>query len=122
VLTRIAALLASDGWISVKVPCGPSQLTKEVLRGRLSSRYRPTVADNLVHVSHFSPASLSRALGRAGFTDIRIHPGAPELPPGGGVRGVAGRVSRLSLHRLSRLPGGVHTPIAFNLQAYAKKP
>jgi hypothetical protein len=35
---------------------------------------------------------------------------------------VAGRVSRLSLHRLSRLPGGVHTPIAFNLQAYAKKP
>jgi hypothetical protein len=98
-------------------------LTKEQIRGRLSSRYRPTVADNLVHVSHFSPASLKRALARAGFIDVQIQPGAPELPPGGGVRGLAGRISRLSLHHLARLmPGGVHTPITFNLQAYARRP
>lgn len=123
VLFRTAALLAGGGWISVKVPCGPSQLTKEQIRGRLSSRYRPTVADNLVHVSHFSPASLKRALERAGFMDVQIQPGAPELPPGGGVRGLAGRISRLSLHHLARLmPGGVHTPITFNLQAYARRP
>jgi SAM-dependent methyltransferase len=123
VLTRAAALLAPGGCIAVKVPCGRSQLTKEVWRGRLSSRYRPTVADNLVHVSHFSPSSLTRALERAGFTDIRVEPGAPELPPAAGVRGVLGRMSRLSLYHLARLvPGGVNTPITFNLQAYARRP
>jgi SAM-dependent methyltransferase len=123
VLTRAAALLAPGGWIAVKVPCGASQLTKEVWRGRLSSGYRPTVADNLVHVSHFSPSSLARALERAGFTDIRVEPGAPELPPVAGLRGVLGRMPRLSLYHLARrLPGGVNTPITFNLQAYARRP
>jgi len=122
VLARVAALLAPGGWVAVKVPCGPSQLTKEIVRGRLSRHYRPTVADNLVHVSHFSPPSLTRALARAGFADIRVEPGAPELPPARGLRGALGRIQRLSLHHLARLtPGGVHLPITFNLQAYARR-
>lgn len=122
VLVRVAALLARDGWVAVKVPCGPSQLTKEVWRGRLFPRYRPTVADNLVHVSHFSPSSLRRALDRAGFTDIVVEPGAPELPATPGMRGALGRLSRLSLHHAARLlPGGVDMPITFNLQAYARR-
>lgn len=123
VLSRIVSLLAPGGWVAVKVPCGPSQLTKETWRGRLLPGYRPTVADNLVHVSHFSPTSLRHALERAGFRDIDIAPGAPELPGNGGVRGQLSRASRLSLHHLARLlPSGVNMPITFNLQAYGRRP
>jgi hypothetical protein len=123
VLTRVASLVGSGGWIAVKVPCGPSQLTKEIWRGRVSSSYRPTVADNLVHVSHFSPSSLKLALERAGFADITVEAGAPELPPTPGLQGTMARTLRLSLHHLSRLlPGGVNLPITFNLQAYARRP
>jgi SAM-dependent methyltransferase len=121
VLSRTAALLASGGHVSVKVPCGPSQLLKETWRGRLRPGYRPTVADNLVHVSHFSPGSLRRALERAGFVDITIEPGAPELSCGE-TAGFS-NAARLALHHAARLlPGGVHLPITFNLQAYARRP
>ena len=55
--------------VAVKVPSGPSQLLKETWRGRLLRGYRPTVADNLVHVNHFSPASLrGRSSARASST------------------------------------------------------
>jgi len=123
VLTRVASLLAPDGWVSVKVPCGPSQLLKETWRGRLLSRYRPTVADNLVHVSHFSPASLRRALERAGFVDVAVEPGAPELPATPGLGGTLSRASRRAIHYAARvLPGGLHTPLTLNLQAYGRRP
>ncbi len=122
VLTRAADLLAPGGWIAVKVPCGPSQLFKETWRGRLQPAYRPTVADNLVHVSHFSPASLRLALERARFSEITIAPGAPELPDGGGWRGSLSRASRRVLHGAARaFPAGVHTPLALNLQAYGRR-
>ena len=94
---RAAALLAPDGWVAVKVPCGPSQLLKETWRGRILRGYRPTVADNLVHVSHFSPASLRRALERAGFVDVAVGPGAPELPAAPGLRGTS--VARVAARR-----------------------
>lgn len=122
VLLRAAELLAPGGWIAVKVPCGPSQLLKEAWRGRLRPGYRPTVADNLVHVSHFSAASLRLALERAGFSSIAIEPGAPELPPGTGVRASLARASRRAVHLAARgIPGAVHTPLALNLQAYARR-
>jgi SAM-dependent methyltransferase len=123
VLVRVAALLSPGGWVAVKVPCGPSQLIKERWRGRLVRGYRPTLADNLVHVSHFSPKALRAALRSAGFADITIEPGAPELPPDGGVRGAASRLVRRTLHTAARLlPGGVHLPVSLNLQAYARRP
>lgn len=123
VLTRVAALLGPGGWTAVKVPCGPGQLRKEQWRGRLLRGYRPTVADNLVHVNHFSPASLRIALERAGFCDITITPGAPELPATKGLRGAASRGTRRVLHRAARmLPGGLHLPLTLNLQAYARRP
>jgi SAM-dependent methyltransferase len=123
VLARVAALLAPGGWVAVKVPCGPSQLIKERWRGRLVRGYRPTLADNLVHVSHFSPKALRSALQSAGFTDITIQPGAPELPGGGGARAAGSRLVRRTLHTAARLfPGGVHLPVSLNLQAYARRP
>jgi len=122
VLARAADLLAPGGWLAVKVPCGPSQLLKETWRGHLRPRYRPTVADNLVHVSHFSVVSLRLALERAGFSSITIEPGVPELPPDGGVRGMLSRASRRAVHAAAcTIPAAVYTPLALNLQAYARR-
>jgi len=122
VLSRTADLLAPGGWIAVKVPCGPSQLVKETWRGRLRRGYRPTIADNLVHVSHFSAMSLRLALERAGFSSITIEPGAPELAPDGGARGMLARASRRVVHAAARaIPAAVYTPLTLNLQAYARR-
>lgn len=121
VLARAAALLSKGGWIAVKVPSGPGQLRKERWRGRLVRGYRPTLADNLVHVNHFSPASLRLALERAGFTSITMAPGAPELPGTPGLRGAASRGLRRTLHAIAcAAPRGVHLPVTLNLQAYAR--
>jgi SAM-dependent methyltransferase len=123
VLSRVAALLGRGGWVAVKVPSGPGQLSKEVWRGRLIRSYRPTLADNLVHVNHFSPASLRIALERAGFCDITIAPGAPELPATPGLRGSVSRATRRLLHFAARtIPGGLDLPVTLNLQAYARRP
>lgn len=123
VLTRAAALLAPGGVVAVKVPSGPGQLRKERWRGRIVRGYRPTLADNLVHVNHFSPGSLRLGLQRAGFADIRIEPGAPELPETPGLRGAASRLVRRSLHAAAcAAPWGVHLPVTLNLQAFARRP
>jgi hypothetical protein len=101
------------------VPCGPAQRFKETWRARLTSGYRATLADNLVHISHFSPRALSTALARAGFDDITVEVAAPECPPGAR----ASAVVRLALYHLGRrVPGGVHTPLALHLQAFARAP
>jgi hypothetical protein len=118
-LVRVREKLTRQGWIAVKVPCGPAQQFKEACRARLASSYRPRLADNLVHVSHFSAASLRLALERAGFTNISIEVGAPECPPGD----KASSTLRLVLYGLGRLvPFATHTPIALNLQAFACNP
>jgi SAM-dependent methyltransferase len=120
VLGLAADVLAPGGWIAVKVPSGPGQLFKETWRGRLRTGYRPTVADNLVHVSHFSVTSLRLALERAGFSRITIQPGRPELPQRAGLGGWLSRSSRRAMYVAARtLPGAVHTPLTLNLQAYA---
>jgi hypothetical protein len=99
------------------VPNGPAQRIKENLRARIRSGYRATIADNLVHVNHFSAASLTRALERAGFHDITVMPAMPELPDGNGSRW-----PRLAAFRLAcALPSGASSPLAFNLQAYARR-
>jgi len=116
-LVQVREKLARGGWIAVKVPCGPAQQFKENCRARLASTYRPRLADNLVHVSHFSPASLRLALERGGFSAISIEVGAPECPP-------VDRLSttlRLAIYQLGRIvPFATHTPLALNLQAFAR--
>lgn len=122
VLTRVREFLCADGWLSVKVPNGPAQRVKETLRAKLRPSYRATLADNLVHVNHFSAASLARALTTAGFRDVTVGPAAPELPDGP-ARDRSGHWGRLAAYHVARaLPGGAATPLAFNLQAYGRRP
>ena len=117
-LATARQVLTPQGWIAVKVPCGPAQLRKETWRARVSRSYRATLADNLVHVNHFSPRSLRRALERAGFADIAIEAAAPELPPGSWTSAAA---RKALWHAARAVPFGVHTPIALHLQAFARR-
>lgn len=119
-LRAVRGVLAPGGWVAVKVPHGPHQLLKERVRGRLFSGYRPTVADNLVHVSHFTPRSLRRALEHAGFTAVAVRPAAPVLPAGRGPRREMRAAFLRGAAALARLTGGVRSPLAMNLQAYAR--
>ena len=116
-LSIVRRVVTDGGWVAIKVPCGPAQLLKETWRARLSAGYRATLADNLVHINHFSPRALRCALERAGFDDVTVEIAAPECPPG--ARGSS--LVRLALYNLGRrVPGGVHTPIALHLQAFAR--
>lgn len=116
-LTGLRELLEAAGWIAVKVPCGPAQLLKERIRSRVRGGRRVSVADNLVHINHFSVSSLRLALERAGYRSIKITVGAPEL-----VASSSATRLRLGVYHLGRwVPGALHSPLALNLQAYAQK-
>lgn len=123
VLRSLAALLEPGGVLAVKVPNGRMQAWKEHLRGRIRRRYRPTLADNLVHVNHFDPHSLALALKTSGFSKVIVHPGAPEeKPPVEGVRNVLR--NRLSPSFLiyalqAALPPAWSVSSSLHLQAYA---
>jgi SAM-dependent methyltransferase len=122
-LADLHALLEPGGVLAVKVPCGRSQWIKERVLAAVS-RHQVSLADNLVHVNHFTPGSLRQVLQRAGFSSIVVQTGAPELPPappGERGRDLANAGRRL-VYAAGRLPGGVHTPLALNLQAYATTP
>jgi hypothetical protein len=92
-----------------------------MLRARLRPAYRATLADNLVHVNHFSAASLERALTTAGFRDVMVLAAAPELPerPAGASLSRWGRLA--AWHVARAVPGGAASPLAFNLQAYGRR-
>jgi SAM-dependent methyltransferase len=114
VLADLARLLEPGGVLAVKVPCGRSQYIKERVIASITGR-EVSLAVNLVHVNHFTPGSLRRALAASGYGAIVVRTGAPELPPGHPL----GNAVRLGVYVAARLPGGVHTPLALNLQAYA---
>jgi trans-aconitate methyltransferase len=117
-LARAAAWIRPGGAIAVKVPNGAAQRLKESVRARLRPGYRPTLADNLVHVNHFTPASLRLALERSGFTRVGVTAAAPEMPDGSALD----RLVRRTIFAAARgLPGGLHTPLALNLQAVATR-
>ena len=117
-LAKAKSVLNAGGWLAVKVPCGPIQVFKERIRARVHRSYRPRLADNLVHVNHFSVRSLRLALDRAGFRNAHIEIGAPECPD----QSWAGNLLRLAVYQTGRrLPFGLHTPCALNLQAFAQK-
>ena len=114
-LAAAARLVAPGGWIAVKVPSGPNQLRKERIRAALGRTPRVSIAHNLVHVNHFSPRSLIVALERAGFGDVDLYVGAPEMP---GSR--AARALRRAVFHAARVTGGARSPLAFNLQAFGR--
>jgi SAM-dependent methyltransferase len=121
-LRRAHGLLEPGGWIAVKVPNAPMQRLKEHVRSWLRPGYQPALADNLVHVNHFGPASLCAALAREGFTGVQVLVGAPEIPEGHGAAVRLDRLARTLAYRVAgALPGGTRTPLAFNLQAYARR-
>jgi SAM-dependent methyltransferase len=123
VLQQLRERMTPGGWLAVKVPHGPHQLTKELWRARLQRGYRATVADNLVHVNHFSPLALRLAMERAGFTDVALSVAPPERFEGGRPlrRGVENAL-RVATWRLARaLPFAVDTPLALHLLAYARR-
>jgi SAM-dependent methyltransferase len=121
VLTTAAGLLVPGGAVAVKVPSGPAQRRKEQLLSALHRGRPVSLADNLVHVNHFSPHSLRLALERAGFRDVTILPGAPELRFDGTlIRRAASNALRLAVFGAARVMG-VRSPAALNLQAYARR-
>jgi SAM-dependent methyltransferase len=119
-LAVIGRLLEPGGSIAVKVPCGPSQWFKERLLSAAIPSRRISLADNLVHVNHFTPRSLTMALTRAGFLDAVVRTAAPELLPGRSFLHVASNAARLVVYSGASLPGAVHTPLGLHLQAYAR--
>jgi SAM-dependent methyltransferase len=121
-LRRAHALLTPGGWIAVKVPNAPVQRVKERVRSWLRPGYQPALADNLVHVNHFGPASLRRALEREGFGRVAVVVAAPEMPDGQTAAVRVDRLARTLAYRVAgALPGGTCSPLAFNLQAYARR-
>jgi SAM-dependent methyltransferase len=123
-LATVNRLAAPGAVVAVKVPCGRSQWHKERVLASLIRSRRVSLAGNLVHVNHFTPRSLRLALEHAGFRDVRVHTGAPELLPRD--RSIAKRALanalRVGVYFAARLPGAVETPLALNLQAYAFAP
>ena len=121
-LRRVHALLAPGGWIAVKVPNAPVQRVKERVRSWLRPGYHPALADNLVHVNHFGPAAMRTALRREGFSRVAVLVGAPEMPEGKTLASRLDRAVRTVSYQIAgALPGGTYTPLAFNLQAYARR-
>lgn len=120
-LRVLAGLVERGGGVAIKVPCGRSQYIKERVLSLCS--HEVSLAENLVHVNHFSPRSLRLALERAGFTKIVIRTGAPELLQSGvGVfRRALSNSGRLAVYAAGSLAGGVRTPLALQLQAFATK-
>jgi SAM-dependent methyltransferase len=122
-LSRVDDALEDGGWVAVKVPSGPAQRLKERVRARVHRGYRPRLADNLVHVNHFSPSALHAALERTGLRCVTVDIAPPELPPAAGYRGRLSNLLRRSIYHGGRLlPYSVETPLALNLLAFGQKP
>ena len=97
------------------------QLRKERVRAALRPGYRVDLATNLVHVNHFDPDSLLRALEEAGFEQTTVKTAAPVLSMvvGNRLRVALDDLLRRTFYLCARwLPGAMHSPLAPNLQAY----
>lgn len=122
-LTSVGRLVGPNGVIAVKVPCGRSQWHKERALAMVRRSRRVSLADNLVHVNHFTPTSLRRALQAAGFRQVSVRTAPPELLSSGNspLSRTAANAIRLAVYAAGRLPGAVFTPLALHLQAFARK-
>jgi 2-polyprenyl-3-methyl-5-hydroxy-6-metoxy-1,4-benzoquinol methylase len=124
VVASLRPLLAPGGVLAIKVPHGPPQRWKESLRGWIHhdrEKHRVGVMTNFTHVNHFTPRSMKRMLEGAGYRVLEITVGAPEYHVGPRKpKAILSNVMRWSAYQLSRwIPGGLYSPMAFNLQVYA---
>lgn len=123
---ELRSLLRPGGVIAIKVPHGPMQILKEAFRRDVLKQTGAGVMVRFVHVNHFTVDSLRQCLEQAGFRDIAIEVGAPEFLPATPVRSkretTRARIAQTVYQIASHLPGGVRTPLAMNLQAYATAP
>ena len=123
VLEQILPLLEPGGWLAVKSPHGAGQLLKERLKALPKPGAGPAIASNLGHVNHFGARSLKLLLERCGYERVEVGVGAPEMVGRTPLRRAGSRAVRRGVFRLARaLPGGARTPLALNLQAFARKP
>ena len=126
IMANAFGLLKPGGWFAIKVPHGRTQWIKEIIHEKFSRNYRATLADNLVHVNHFSGGSLRRALLSVGFDKVHLAVGAPECPPwtpaDGGLKRVALAGRKATYDLMAALPGEISVPFGLHLQAYARKP
>lgn len=123
-LAQLRRLLTPGGWIVVQVPCGPNQLLKQRLRRCVRPGQGLAVATNLGHVNQFAPRSLRLGLERAGFEDVHVRAAAPVLGQfPNRLKRLASHAARLGVYMAARLlPGAIHTPLTFNLQAFGRSP
>ena len=124
---QLRELLLPGGILAVKVPHGRMQRIKEKIRGDLLRRPDAGIMTRLVHVNHFSVASLRRVLEDAGFEDVTVTVAVPEMfYPDPKTRtftqGLGMHLREAFYYAAKLLPGGVHTPLALNLQAFARNP
>ena len=99
----------------------PAQRFKEAARARASTRLRGRPRrQSGARESLFCAASLRRALERKDSATSPSSAGAPEYAGRDARRRRLVRARRFHCARAS-LPGAVHTPLAFNLQAYARR-
>jgi SAM-dependent methyltransferase len=126
VLAELRGLLPPGGVIAVKVPHGPMQRLKEGIRRSVLRQKDAGVAVRLVHVNHFTVRSLRLCLQGAGFRAVKIGVAAPDFMPASFAERTPSQARAAALrqavyHAASWIPGGVHTPLALNLQAFAIK-
>lgn len=131
ILEQVGMILKPGGWISIKVPFGRNQLLKEKIRSYIKPNYRADIALNLVHVNHFSVQSLRTALRKAGYDDITVTVGAPELfdchsrawlGKNGCLKTSLTNLFHLMVYDTAKVvPFGLRSPLALNLQAFARK-
>jgi hypothetical protein len=124
-LAEVRGLLPAGGVIAIKVPHGPMQRIKEGIRRTLLRQPGAGVGLRFVHVNHFTVKSLRLCLERAGFDRISIEIAAPDFVPAHYPRGRTFQQAYSAFVRTAvygagkRIPGGVYTPLALNLQAFA---
>jgi SAM-dependent methyltransferase len=125
-IDALRRLLYPGGVLAVKVPHGPMQRLKEILRRKLLHRADAWILARYIHVGHFTVRSLRQCLDRAGFGPVTITLAGPELwsaPLTVASRPPLSHRTRLLAYRAGRLiPGAVHTPLSLHLQAFAVNP